>query len=78
MKFPVWNKATGSLVYVIAPALNHSEDSILRACPQLLRYRAAIPEDLPWAQQIVDATDLKVEGLLLQAPSTNYNEMFLG
>ena len=59
IKFPAWHKETGSLVFVLAPALNHSEDSILRDCPQLIRYRPMIPEDIPGAQQIVPATDLK-------------------
>ena len=78
IKFPAWHKETGSLVYVLAPALNHSEDSILRDCPQLTRYRPMIPEDIPGAQQIVPATDLRVEGVLLQPPSARYHEMNLG
>ena len=77
-KFPAWHKETGSLVYVLAPALNHSEDSILRDCPQLSRYRPMIPEDIPEAQQIIAATDLRVQGVLLQSPSALYNEMNLG
>ena len=37
-----------------------------------------IPEDIPGGQQIIAATDLKVQAVLLQSPSAAYNEMNLG
>ena len=77
IKFPAWHKATGCLVYVLAPAVNHSEDSILRDCPQLMKYRPMIPEDLPSKDQIVAVADLGVQAVLLQSNTAGYDKMSL-
>ena len=77
IKFPAWHKETGCLVYVLAPALNHSEDTILRDCPQLMKYRPMIPEDLPSKEQIIAVADLGVQGVLLQSNTAGYDRMCL-
>ena len=65
MKMPLIHRASGLLVYAIAPAVNCDRATILRDCPELCDYTPVIPQDCPWATTTSYGRPLTIRGTLL-------------
>ena len=76
-KFPAVHHATGTLVYVVGPAVNSCVVSILRDMPELMPYKPEVPDDLEWAGKLVESVPLRIDGIVLQDPAAEVHMMNL-
>ena len=75
MRFPAIHSATRGLVYVVAPALNSCEASVLRDCPELEPYQPTLPEDLDWPAQTHQGIRMASDMILMQGQAAELERL---
>ena len=72
MSFPAIHRATGTMVMLVSPARDCTEDAVFRDCPEFVRYQPRIPNDIDWSNSFEKGHSLPVRGTIFTNDTTAY------